>query len=66
MLKIFEKVGKNAKVVDILRCYGWKGKKGTLVMQKYRGSITTDVALILWDYCNRHNIPVSIEDFKAK
>ena len=64
MLKILEKVGSNKNVLKILRKYGWKGKAGTFAMQKHRNNLMTEVALILWDYCQKNNIPVSIEDFR--
>ena len=65
MLKVLEKIGSNKKVIEILRSYGWKGKSGAFAMQKHRENLMPDVALILWDYCNKHNIPVSIDDFKG-
>jgi len=67
MLKILEKIGgSNKQIIKILRSYGWKGTDGAFAMQKYRGNLMADVSLILLDYCQKHNIPVSIEDFSEK
>jgi hypothetical protein len=65
MLKILEKIGRNKKVMEILEMYGWSGDYATFAMQKTRGKLTADVSLILWDYCQKNNIPVSLEDFKG-
>lgn len=64
MLRILEKIGSNKQVLAILRSYGWKGNNGAFAMQKHRGNLMADVSLILWDHCLKHNIPVSIEDFR--
>ena len=65
MIKILQKIGRNKDVLKILRESGWKGSYATFAMQKLRNKLTADVSLILWDYCQKHNIPVSIEDFKG-
>lgn len=65
MIKILEKLGRNKDIMSILRESGWGGSYARFAMQKLRGKLTADVSLILWDYCQKHNIPVSIEDFKA-
>lgn len=65
MLKILEKIGRNKKVMEILEKYGWDGDYATFAMQKFRGKLTADVSLILWDYCQKNNIPVSLEDFRG-
>ena len=63
MLSVLNKIGSNKKVVKILNSNGWDGSYARFAMQKKRESLTTDVALILWDYCQKHNIPVSRKDF---
>lgn len=66
MFKVVEKIGGYQRVYEILKQCGWNGKYNTLFMQYYRRKASKDVALILWDYCNRHNIPVSIDDFRSE
>lgn len=66
MLEITRKLGGYQKVYDILKNSGWTGKYNTLMMQYYRRKASRDVSLLLWDYCQKNNIPVSIEDFREK
>lgn len=49
--------------MKILSNAGWNGNYTTFAMQKARGSLTSEVALILWEYCLKHKIPVSRKDF---
>lgn len=63
MLKIIEKLGSNTKIVDILNKNGWDGTYSKFAMQKLRNRLTIDVAVILWDYCNKNKIPVKPQDF---
>ena len=65
MIKILEKLGENKEILKILRSYGWNAPYANFAMQKTRGKLTSEVSLILWDYCNKHNIPVTIDDFKG-
>lgn len=65
MIKILDKLGKNKDILKILRDSGWEGSYARFAMQKLRKKLTADVSLILWDYCQKHNIPVSIEDFRG-
>ena len=65
MLKIIDKLGSNSKIIKILKENGWEGSYSRFAMQKNRGNLTTDVALILWEYCLKHKIPVSRTDFYA-
>ena len=65
MIKILEKIGRNKDVLRILRESGWQGSYATFAMQKLRNKLTADVSLILWYYCQKNNIPVSIEDFRG-
>lgn len=67
-MKIIRKLGGYKRVVDILINNGWTAKKpySNLVIQNWRKNLSKDVALILWDYCNRNNISVSIDDFKGE
>ena len=64
MIKILEKIGRNKKIISILRKAGWNGSYSCFAMQKLRNKLTAEVSLILWDYCQKNKIPVSIEDFK--
>ncbi len=64
MIKVLEKLGANKDVLAILRKSGWKGSYARFAMQKTRGKLTSDVALILWNYCEKNNIKVKPEDFK--
>ena len=63
-MDILEKIGTNKEIVEILNKAGWQGNYDTFAMQKSRKSLSKEVSLILWDYCHKNNIPVSIEDFK--
>lgn len=65
-MQIIEKLGGYQSVIEILKSMGWKSKNpyGTLVVQAHRKNLSKDVALSIMDYCQKHNIPVSIEDFK--
>lgn len=63
MLTVLEKLGPNKKIMKILSNAGWKGNYTTFAMQKARGSLTAEVALILWEYCLKKHIPVSRQDF---
>ena len=67
-MKIIEKLGGYKNVVSTLVSAGWKSKNpyGTLVVQNHRGNMSKDVALILWEYCNKHGIEVKPEDFKGE
>ena len=62
-MEIIKKLGGNKNVQKILLKNGLDVKYGTLAQQVLRNSLTTDVALILWDYCQKNNIPVSRKDF---
>lgn len=63
-MDILEKIGTNKEIVEILNKAGWQGNYDTFAMQKSRKSLSKEVSLILWDYCQKNKIPVSIEDFK--
>ena len=63
-MEIVKKIGKLAKVQKILCDSGFNIKYQTLAQQIWRKKLSKEVSLILWDYCQKHNIPVSIEDFK--
>ena len=65
MIKILEKLGRNKDIFKILRESGWGGSYARFAMQKTRNKLTGEVSLILWDYCQKNNIPVSIEDFRG-
>ena len=64
-MEIISKLGGYKKVVDILVSGGWKSKNpyGTLVIQNHRKNLSKQVALILWDYCQRNNIDVNPKEF---
>lgn len=62
-MTIIEKLGGYKKVKEILDGCGIKIKYGTLAQQSLRNSLTTPVAINLWDYCQKHKIPVKKEDF---
>lgn len=64
-MDILEKIGTNKEIVEILKSAGWTGTYDTFAMQKSRNSLSKEVSLILWDYCQKNNIPVSLEDFKG-
>lgn len=66
MIEVLNKIGTNKKVLDILHANGWVGNYSKFAMQKHRGRLTTDVTLILWDYCNKHGIKIKPEDFKGE
>lgn len=66
MIRALEKLGTNKEVLGILRANGWSGSYARFAMQKTRGKLTSDVALILWEYCNKHGIEVKPEDFKGE
>lgn len=65
-MQIISKLGGYQNVLEILKTMGWRSKNpyGTLVVQAHRNTLSKEVALMLMDYCQKHNIPVSIEDFK--
>ena len=63
MIRVLEKIGNNKKVLSILADAGWNGSYPRFMMQKQRGKLSTDVSLILWEYCLNHKIPVSRKDF---
>lgn len=63
-MKIIKKIGKLAKIQSILCDSGFPIKYQTLAQQIWRKNLSKEVSLILWDYCQKNNIPVSIEDFK--
>ena len=64
-MQIIEKLGGYKKVLSILNGFGCKVGYFALANQKYRKNLSKDVSLILMDYCNKNNIPVSLEDFKG-
>jgi hypothetical protein len=66
MIEVLNKLGKNKEVMGILRASGWSGSYARFAMQKTRGKLTSDVALILWDYCEKNGIKVKPEDFKGE
>lgn len=63
-MELLNKIGTNKEIVEILKKAGWQGNYNNFQMQKSRNSLSKEVSLILWDYCQKNNIPVSIEDFK--
>lgn len=65
-MQIINKLGGYQSVLEILKNMGWNSKNpyGTLVVQSHRNALSKEVSLILMDYCQKNNIPVSIEDFK--
>ena len=65
MLAIVKKLGGYENTHNILKSMGIICKKTTLFIQSYRGKMSSRFSLALMDYCQKHNIPVSIEDFKA-
>lgn len=64
-MEIIKKIGGYQKVLTVLLAGGWHNKNpyGSLVLQCHRKSLSKTVSLILWDYCLKNNIPVSISDF---
>jgi len=66
MLSVFKKIGGYDKSYKVLRESGWNGAKSSLFIQSYRGATSAKVALILWDHCQKNNIPVNISDFQKK
>ena len=66
MIRVIEKLGTNKEIMSILRANGWNGSYARFAMQKTRGKLTSDVALILWNYCNKNGIKVKPEDFKGE
>lgn len=66
-MQIIEKLGGYQNVIEILKTMGWKSKNpyGTLVVQAHRKNLSKNVALAIMSYCQKNNIPVSIEDFKG-
>lgn len=67
-MELIKRLGGYHKVSEILSSNGWESKNpyGTLVLQCHRKNLSKDVSLILWDYCQKHNIEVSKEDFKGE
>ena len=65
-MKIIKTLGGYKKVQEILADNGFQIRYGTLAQQVLRKRITSDVALILWEYCNKHGIEVKPEDFKGE
>lgn len=63
-MEIINKIGKLSKIHSILCESGFKIKYQTLAQQIWRKSLSKEVSLILLNYCQKNNIPVSIEDFK--
>lgn len=61
---ILKKIGKLADIYSILTQSGMKIKYQTLAQQVWRKKLSKDVVIVLWDYCLKNNIPVSISDFK--
>lgn len=66
MIEVLNKIGTNKEILGILHANGWVGNYSKFAMQKHRGRLTTDVTLILWDYCNKNGINVKPEDFKGE
>lgn len=62
-MEIIDKLGGYKKVKEILSDCGLKIKYGTLAQQVLRESLTTPVAITLWEYCQKHKIQVSRKDF---
>jgi hypothetical protein len=62
-MQFLDKIGSNKEIYGVLKKAGWDGSYHRFATQKHRESFTTDVALILWDYCQKHKIPVSRKDF---
>lgn len=67
-MEIIKKIGGYKKAVEVLISGGWKVKQpyGLLVLQCHRKNLSKEASLILWDYCLKNNIPVSINDFKEQ
>lgn len=63
MITILEKLGTNKRIMEILSGAGWDGTYSRFAMQKLRGKLSLDVALILWEYCQKNHIPVARKDF---
>ena len=64
-MELLDKIGSNKVIMEILKNAGWDGSYNSFQMQKSRNSLSKEVSLILWDYCQKNNIPVSIEDFRG-
>ena len=66
-MQIINKLGGYQSVLEILKMMGWKSRNpyGTLVVQAHRKTLSKDVSLALMDYCQKNNIPVSLEDFRG-
>ena len=64
MLAIVKKLGGYENTYNILKNVGILCKKTTLFIQSYRGKMSSRFSLALMDYCQKNNIPVSIEDFR--
>ena len=63
-MEIVKKIGKLGQIQKILCDSGLDIKYQTLAQQIWRRKLSKEVSLILWDYCQKNNIPVSIEDFR--
>lgn len=65
-MRIIKQLGGYKNVQKILADNGFQIRYGTLAQQVLRKRITSDVALILWDYCEKNGIRVKPEDFKGE
>ena len=64
-MDILKKIGKLNDIYNILLKSGMKIKYQTLAQQVWRKKLSKDVVIVLWDYCLKNNIPVSISDFRG-
>lgn len=64
-MDILKKIGKLGDIYNILIQSGMKIKYQTLAQQVWRKKLSKDVVIVLWDYCLKNNIPVSVSDFKG-
>ena len=65
-MDIINRLGGYKSVQEILANQGVNIKYGTLAQQSLRKSLTAEVAITLWDYCNKNGIKVKPEDIKGE
>ncbi len=65
-MEIINKLGGFSRCYTILKNNGWNKDRQVLLMQTRRKSLSKEVCLILNNYCQRHNIPITLSDFWGK
>lgn len=65
-MKIISELGGIKEVYKILKNYGWRKNFHAFYMQVKRKKLSKDASLIIYDYCHKNGIVVSLDDFQEE